>query len=72
MVLPKSRALGIARRRSTPGPQGGKYEVAYGPSVSQVFGKDTRDKLLPEAGKELTAQLLDAVRFLLQKKYPKE
>jgi len=74
MVLPNSRALAIARRKpkGQTGPRGGKYDIAYGPSVSQVFNKDTRDKLLPKAGEELTKQLLDAMRFLLQKKYPKE
>jgi len=74
MVLPNSRALAIARRlpKGQTGPRGGKYDIAYGPSVSQVFGKDTRDKLIPQAADELTAQLLDAMRFLLQKKYPKE
>jgi len=74
MALPKSRALAIVRRRAPGsfGPQGGKYEVAYGPSISQVLQNDTRERLLPEAGEELTKQMLDAVRFLLQKKYPKE
>lgn len=74
MVLPDSRALGIARRRprGQRGPRGGKYEVAYGPSVSQVFSRETRDRLIPEASQELTEQLLDAMRFLLQKKYPQE
>jgi len=84
MVLPKSRALGIVRRLtksersaaiargSGPGSSGGKYDVLYAPSVSQVFKNGTRDKLLPRAGEVLTEQLLDAMRYLLQKKYPKE
>lgn len=74
MALPKSRALGIVRRRDPGdlGKEGGKYKVAYGPSISQVFENDTRDRLISEAGDELTKQMLDAVRFLLQKKYPKE
>jgi len=74
MVLPNSRALGIVRRRpkGETGPKGGKYWVAHGPSVSQVFGNETRDRLMPKASEELTSQLLDAMRFLLQKKYPKE
>lgn len=84
MVLPKSRALGIVRRLSAaerssaiargrgPGSQGGKFDVAYGWSVSQAFDTKARDDVLPIAGDELTKQLIDAMRFLLQKKYPKE
>ena len=71
MVLPRSRALAIVRRKSTPGKNGGKIDVLYGPSVSQVFN-DVRDEVLPFAGDEYQAQLLDAMRFILQKKYPKE
>ena len=71
MVLPKSRALAIVRRRDTPGPQGGKIDVAYAPSLSQVFNT-VRDDVLPEAGKIYQDELLDAMRFLLAKKYPKE
>jgi hypothetical protein len=71
MVLPKSHALGIVKRRATLGSQGGEIEVAYGPSLSQVF--DTvRDDVLPEAGEVYQAQLLDAMRYILTKKYPPE
>lgn len=82
MVLPKSRSLGIVRRLSSGersaaikagsgvGSQGGKFDVAYGPSVSQVFGNETRERLLPGAGDELQRQFLDAMRYLLQKKHP--
>lgn len=71
MVLPKSRALAIVRRRETPGPQGGLIDVAYSPSLSQVFNT-VRDDVLPEAGNIYQDELLDAMRFILAKQYPKE
>lgn len=83
MVLPKSRQLGIVRRLtkseqnaaqasgSGPGSQGGKFKVAYGPSLSQVFNT-VRDDVLPEAGDIYQTELLDAMRFLLTKRYPQE
>lgn len=71
MVLPKSRALAIVRRKDTLGPKGGKIDVLYGPSVSQVFN-DVRDKVTPFAEREYQSQLIDAMRFVLQKKFPKE
>jgi hypothetical protein len=73
MILPNSRAVGIVRRRPNgqTGPRAGRYEVAYGPSVSQVFNT-VRDDVLPEASQIYEAQMLDAIRYLLQKRYPKE
>lgn len=71
MVLKNSRALGIAVRRKDSGPNGGKLKVLYGPSVSQVF-TDVKDKVTPAAGEEYERQLLDSIRYLLQKKYPPE
>jgi len=71
MVLPNSRALAIVRRRESPGPKGGKIDVAYSASLSQVFNT-VRDDVLPEASDIYQFQLLDAMRFILQKKYPKE
>lgn len=83
MVLPKSRALGIVRRLtkneqnaaqakgSGPGSQGGTIKVAYGPSLSQVFNS-VRDDVLPEASEIYQTELLDAMRYLLSKQYPKE
>jgi hypothetical protein len=71
IILPKSNALAIARRRTTLGSEGGKIEVLYGPSLSQVFNT-VRDDVLPEASEIYQAELLDAMRFLLTKKYPKE
>lgn len=66
IVLKGSRALGIARRTAS-----GSIDVLHGPSLSQVFNT-VRDDVLPEAGKELEAQLLDAMRYLLVKQYPRE
>lgn len=71
MVLPNSRALAITRRRETPGPKGGMIDVLYGPSISQVFNT-VRDDVLPEASDIYQAQLLDAMRYILQKKHPPE
>jgi hypothetical protein len=71
MVLPKSRALAIVRRRETPGPQGGLIDVAYSPSLSQVFNT-VRDDVLPEAGNIYQDELLDAMRSILARQYPKE
>ncbi len=66
IVLKGSRALGIARRTSS-----GAIDVLHGPSLSQVFD-DVRGDVLPDAGAELQAQLLDAMRYLLVKQYPRE
>jgi hypothetical protein len=65
-VLKNSRALGIARRLAD-----GKLDVLHGPSLSQVFD-GVRGDVLPAAGVELQAQLLDAMRYLLVKKFPPE
>jgi len=72
LVLRGSGRVGIARRRPKGqlGPRGGKFDVAYGPSLSQVF-TDVKDDILPEAGEIYQEQVLDAVRFLLQKKTPR-
>jgi GMP synthase (glutamine-hydrolysing) A subunit len=71
LVLKNSGALGIAARRQSAGNRGGKLKVFHGPSLSQVFD-EVRQEVLPEAGSELTAQLLDAMRYLLVKQYPPE
>lgn len=71
MVLRNSGALGIAARRRLAGNKGGKLKVFHGPSLSQVFN-DVRQEVLPQAGQELTAQLLDAMRYLLTKQFPPE
>lgn len=73
MRLKNSNAIGIARRRpkGQTGPQGGKYEVAYGPSLSQVFN-DVRGDVLPQAAERYQTELGKAIAFLLRKKHPKE
>lgn len=65
MVLKNSRAIGIMVR------DGDKIKTLYGPSLSQVFD-DVRGDVLPEAGAEFTRQLIDAMRYVLVKKYPPE
>jgi hypothetical protein len=62
--------VGIAARRATPGPRGGKVKVFHSPSLSQVF-EDVKDDVSPEAGEEYTRQLADAMRFLLNKQQPR-
>lgn len=71
MVLKNSNTLGIAARLHTPGPKGGRFKVFNSPSLSQVFNT-VRNDVLPDAGQELTAQLLDAMRYLLVKQHPPE
>jgi hypothetical protein len=71
MKLKGSGAIGIVSRRNFPGPSGGMIEVFYGPSLSQVFN-EVRSEVLPEASEEYQRQLLDAMRYVLQKKYPLE
>ena len=71
LILPNSRRVAIAARRATPGPKGGNLKVFNAPSLSQVFNT-VRDDVLPEASDIYQAQLLDAMRFLLAKKFPKE
>lgn len=66
MVLPKSGVIGIAARKKS-----GGIKVFHGPSLSQVFNT-VRDDVLPEASAEYQAQLLDAMRYILTKKYPPE
>jgi len=66
IVLKGSHAMGIARRTSA-----GKIDVLHGPSLSQVF-KTVRDDVMPAASAEYQAQLLDAMRYLLAKRFPPE
>lgn len=67
MVLNNGANVGIMRRTG----DGRKVEALYGPSLSQVFNT-VRGDVLPEAGAELQAQLLDAMRYLLVKQHPAE
>jgi hypothetical protein len=73
MRLKNSNAIGIARKRpkGQTGPKGGKYEVAYGPSLSQVFN-DVRNDVLPKAAERYQEELGKAIAFLLRKRFPKE
>jgi hypothetical protein len=68
IVLNGGQNVGIAARTGA-GRKG--IKVFSGPSLSQVF--DTvRGDVLPAASSEYQAQLLDAMRYLLVKKYPPE
>lgn len=69
--LKDSGGIGIAARLKKAGSRGGRIKVFHGPSLSQVFST-VRDDVLPEAGREYQAQLLDAMRYLLRKQYPPE
>jgi hypothetical protein len=71
--LPNSRALAIARRTGVVNPKTGKskIDVAYGPSLSQVFD-DVKDAVSPIAESRYQKELLDAVNYLLRKQYPPE
>lgn len=46
-------------------------KIFRGPSLSQVFNT-VRADVLPDAGDELTKQMADAMRYLLQKRFPPE
>lgn len=67
MILADSGRVGIAARRKTPGPRGGKIKVFHGPSLSQVF-TDVKDEV--DADGEYTAQLADAMRYLIAQRRP--
>lgn len=71
MILRRSGALGIVARLAQTGPRGGKIKAFYGPSLSQVFSS-VRGDILPKASEEYQSQLLDAMRYILVKKYPPE
>lgn len=68
IVLNGGQNVGIAARLGR-GRKG--IKVFSGPSLSQVFAT-VRNDVLPAAGAELQAQLIDAMRYLLVKKYPPE
>lgn len=68
IVLNGGQNVGIAARTGT----GRKpIKVFSGPSLSQVFNT-VRADVLPAAAAEYTAQLIDAMRYLLLKKHPPE
>lgn len=68
IVLNGGQNVGIAART---GSTRKGIKVFSGPSLSQVFNT-VRDDVLPTASAEYQAQLLDAMRYLLVKKYPPE
>lgn len=68
IILKDSKALGIARRNSK---NRNDIEVLHGPSLSQVFD-DVRQDVTPAAQDELNRQVIDAMRYILVKKYPPE
>jgi len=68
IVLNGGQNVGIAARTGT---SRKGIKVFSGPSLSQVFNT-VRGDVLPTASAEYQAQLLDAMRYLLVKKYPPE
>ena len=68
IVLNGGQNVGIAAREGT-AKKG--IKVFSGPSLSQVFNT-VRGDVLPTASTEYQAQLLDAMRYILVKKYPPE
>ena len=73
MILPNSRALAIARRTGVTNPKTGKskIDVAYGPSLSQVFS-EVKDDVLPFAKKRYESELIKAMNRVLSLQYPTE
>lgn len=81
MILPTSHALAIVRRRTSQEisrrsetnskSRGGKIDVAYAPSVSQVFN-EVRGIILEDSATIFQDRLLVAMNNILKKKYPEE
>lgn len=67
LVLKTSHALGIAARIG----KTKELKVFHSPSISQVFS-GVREDVLPDANRELTKQMIDAMRYLAQKRLPLE
>lgn len=68
ILLNGGQNVGIAART---GPARKDIKVFSGPSLSQVFNT-VRGDVLPAAAAEFQTQLIDAMRYLLVKKYPPE
>lgn len=68
IVLNQGQNVGIAARTGS-GSRG--IKVFSGPSLSQVFNT-VRDDVLPEARAEYQDQIIDAMRYILAKRYPPE
>lgn len=62
---------GIGGWRKSPGPKGGRIKAFLAPSVSQEFD-ESRDKVLPAIADDYQNAMLNAMNYLLQKKYPVE
>lgn len=71
MRLQNSGAVGIGMWRRSPTPGGSRVKIFHSSSVSQIF-TTVREEVTPEAADVLTNQMLDAMRYLLAKKYPPE
>lgn len=67
IVLNQGQNVGIAARTGA----GRAVKVFSGPSLSQVFNT-VRDDVLPEARAEYQTQIIDAMRYILAKRYPPE
>lgn len=67
IVLNGGQNIGIAARRRA----SRKIKVFSGPSLSQVFNT-VRADITPQAASVFEAEMLDAMRFLLAKKFPPE
>lgn len=68
LVINGGQNVGIAARLRG---QRSKIKIFAGPSLSQVFD-DVRDDITPDAAATLQAELLDAMRYILARKYPPE
>jgi hypothetical protein len=64
-------SYGIGAWRIATGPKGGRIKTFYGPSVSQVY-KTVKDEIAPDAQQTYTRQVIDAMRYILQKQFPPE
>lgn len=71
LVINRGANVAIAARLGTSGKKGGKLKIFHGPSVSQVFNS-VRKTVTPRAAEILQEELLDAMRYLLAKRYPPE
>lgn len=68
IVLNGGKNVGIAARL---GRDRKKLKMFSGPSLSQVYAS-VRDDVMPQASQEFQTQLIDAMRYILVKKYPPE
>ena len=71
MVINRGANVAIAARLRSAANGNRKVKVFHGPSLSQVW-QSVRETVTPKAGEILQEELLDAMRYLLVKKYPPE